>query len=450
MDTAWAFRNNRRPTLDSLPEWGALLYASMNSIGQTIGLAMGWLLLGWVSLQSLILAAHMAIRHTRWRRDYDHQLEDFRRTVAAAAQAARASKAIADWNGWRPFRVAAIIDEAKDVKSFYFTPVDGRPLSPFAPGQYLTFRLAIDGTENYIVRCYSLSDRPRQDYYRATIKRVAAPPEQPNAPPGRGSSFFHRSVHVGDILDVRAPAGTFLIDPLANEPIVLLGAGIGVTPLISMLEAIVHAGRPREVHVLFGFRSGSEHPFQDRLASLAEANPNIRLHVSYSAPTDADVLYRDYNHRGRITIDRVRQVLPSSNYRFYVCGPGVLMQSLVPALWKWGVPESHVHFEAFGPASVTRVVGDRNRSHVSPPCDVRFDRSNRTLKWDGSFESLLDFGEAAGLAMPSGCRAGSCGECMVAVRSGAVSTVKQPGIPVPAGYCLACISVPEEALVLDA
>jgi ferredoxin len=139
-------------------------------------------------------------------------------------------------------------------------------------------------------------------------------------------------------------------------------------------------------------------------------------------------------------------VLPSNNYRFYVCGPGALMESLVPALWEWGVPESHVHFEAFGPASVKSVAA--NRAEVN--CDVRFERSDRTSVWDGSFTSLLEFGEAAGVTMPSGCRAGSCGECIMAIREGTIATVKQPGIPVPPGHCLTCISVPSSTLVLDA
>jgi ferredoxin len=122
------------------------------------------------------------------------------------------------------------------------------------------------------------------------------------------------------------------------------------------------------------------------------------------------------------------------------------MESLVPALWEWGVPESHVHFEAFGPASVKSVSAGR----TAVKCDVQFERSNRTAVWDGSFASLLEFGEAAGVTMPSGCRAGSCGECMMAIRGGAVTTIKNPGIPVPAGHCLTCISVPAATLVLDA
>jgi uncharacterized protein len=420
----------------------------MNGFVQTIGSVFGWLLVGWVCLQGSLFTIGRIARRARSEREYARARADFCRQIEAAAKAARATKAIPDWNGWRGFRVAAIVDEALCVKSYFLTPTDGRPLAPFAPGQYLTFRLNT-GTSP-LVRCYSLSDRPRQDYYRVTIKRIAAPEEKPNLPPGRGSSFFHDRVRVGDTLEVRAPAGTFLIDPLADEPVVLVGAGIGITPLVSMLESIASAGRPREVHVLFGFRCGAEHAFKDRLAALAEANANIRLHVSYSAPRDDDVLFRDYNHSGRITLERIRSVLPSSNYRFYVCGPGALMESLVPALWQWGVPESHVNFEAFGPASVKSISVHDANNHAKLTCDVRFERSNRSLKWDGTFDSLLEFGEAAGVAMPSGCRAGSCGECMLGIRSGAVAPIKQPGITVPAGHCLACISVPTESVVLDA
>ena len=422
----------------------------MSEYSQIIGLGLGWLLVGFASLRGFTFGWRTLRRHARWRREYARERDEFCRRVEAAARAARAAKAITDWSGWRPFRVAAIVDEARNVKSFYFAPVDGRPLSPFAPGQYLTFRLPIPGTETPLVRCYSLSDRPRQDYYRTTIKRIAAPPERPDLWPGRGSSFFHDEVRVGDVLDIRAPAGTFLVDPLAAEPIVLVGAGIGITPLVSMLEAIVHAGRRREVYALFGMRDGSEHPFKQRLARLAEAYPQLNLQVSYSAPRDTDLLYRDYQHRGRMTIDRIQEVLPSNNFQFYVCGPGGLMESIVPALSAWGVPESDIHYEAFGPASVRRTSAARSCGQMAAPCEVRFERSNRAAIWDGSFGSLLEFGEAAGVAMPSGCRAGSCGECLLAVRSGTTALLKQPGIPVAADHCLTCISIPDGAMVLDA
>lgn len=367
--------------------------------------------------------------------------------MEATARAARASKAIFDWAGWRPFRVSAVVDEANDVKSFYLTPENGRPLAPFGPGQYLTFRLPVPGCDAPLVRCYSLSDRPRQDYYRVTIKRVHYADKDGERAVGRGSNYFHEHVQVGSVLDVRAPAGTFMVDPLGPEPIALVGAGIGITPLVSMLETIMHSGKRREVHAIFGFRNSGEHPFKDRLAAIAAENPNVRLHASYSAPLGQDVLYRDYSHSGRVTLDQVREVLPSNNFRFYLCGPGQLMESLVPSLWEWGVPESHVHFEAFGPASVKSA---RHAASKVQPCSVQFERSGKSATWDGSMNSLLECGEAAGVKFISGCRAGSCGECLTAIRSGAVETIKEPGIAVPAEHCLTCISVPAVDLVLDA
>ena len=157
---------------------------------------------------------------------------------------------------------------------------------------------------------------------------------------------------------------------------------------------------------MFGFRNSREQPFREHVQKLAVENPNIRLHVSYSSPLPEDVWYRDYNHRGRVTIERVREALPSNNFRFYVCGPGEMMESLVPALWEWGVPESHVHFEAFGPASVKRVAAGNAAQRSSEPCDVRFERSDRDVTWDGSCASLLEFGEASGhrpaLRLPGG------------------------------------------------
>jgi uncharacterized protein len=415
---------------------------------QNIGLVIGWLTVGWVGVRALLFSLKTMRGRWRWEREYRRERDEFRRTIEVTARAARASHAILDWSGWRRFRVAAIVDEAADVKSFYFVPVDGRPLSIFAPGQYLTFRLPIEDGAAPLVRCYSLSDRPRQDYYRTTIKRISSPVDKPTTPPGRGSSFFHDRVHVGDLLDVRAPAGTFLIDPASTEAIVLLGAGIGVTPLVSMLEAMAKAGRRRVVYALFGFRNSREHPFKDYLQRLAEEHPWIQLRTSYSAPLENDVYHKDFNDRGRLSIERIREFLPSNNFRFYVCGPGEMMESLVPSLWEWGVPESHVHYEAFGPASVKRAA--KSHEQLSAPCEVQFSRTGRDVTWDGSLTSLLELGESAGIVMPSGCRAGSCGECMFAVRKGRVKTVKQPGITVPPGHCLTCISIPDGAVTLDA
>src|SRR5262245_47894034 len=130
----------------------------MGSTAQNIGLIAGWLAVGWVLLQGITLAISTWRHRARRERQYTDRKAEFCRQIEVAARSARATHAIPDWEGWRPFRVAAIVDETKDVKSFYLSPVDGRPLSPYAPGQYLTFRLPIaNGGQTQLVRCYSLS-----------------------------------------------------------------------------------------------------------------------------------------------------------------------------------------------------------------------------------------------------------------------------------------------------
>jgi len=138
--------------------------------------------------------------------------------------------------------------EARDVCSFYLAPHDGKPLPRFLPGQYLTFQLRPPGQAKPIVRCYSLSDRPGvPERYRVTIKRVAAPPDKKEIPPGVASNYFHDHLQVGDILDVKAPAGQFVLDLQATTPVVFLAGGVGVTPLLSMINALAEARSSREV-----------------------------------------------------------------------------------------------------------------------------------------------------------------------------------------------------------
>src|SRR5882724_6303906 len=148
----------------------------------TLGMAIGLLLGGWVGVQGLLLAVRSAIGSSRKRRQFQARHDEFRQQIATTAKIARASKAIPEWDGWRPFRVVAIVDEAVDTKSFYLSPVDGRPLPAFLSGQYLTFRLHLPNTDAPLVRCYSLSDYPHEDFYRCTIKLVRPPADRPDLP----------------------------------------------------------------------------------------------------------------------------------------------------------------------------------------------------------------------------------------------------------------------------
>ena len=200
--------------------------------------------------------------------------------------------------------------------------------------------------------------------------------------------------------------------------------------------------------LLFGFRNGGEHPFKERLAATCgRESAHSTACKLFGAAAERRALPR--LQPPRPDDDRAgAEVLPSNNFRFYVCGPGAadgVARAGAVGLGRAGVARSFR-----GVRAGEREERESCRHEPTQPCEVRFERSDRTATWDGSFASLLEFGEAAGVAMPSGCRAGSCGECMMAIRSGTVSTVKQPGIPVPTGHCLTCISVPAGELVLDA
>lgn len=419
---------------------------------QLLGWASGATLLGAVGLQALG-AAYVARRRLRAARascarrqqKFDHQLH----TVLQWAQAAK--PVFKAWSGTRLFQVAAVVDEAVDCKSYYLVPADGHPLPRFEPGQFLTFSLSIDPRQKPLVRCYSLSDRPREDYYRVTIKQARPPTGSAELPLGVGSTFFHDRVQAEVTLDVQAPQGAFFLDPTDDSPVVLIGAGIGITPILSMANTIVHERNNQQAYVFAGFGNSREHPFRLQMQELDAANDNLRFDISYSRPMPADNLERDYDHRGYVDVARLRQVLPSNNFRFYVCGPASLMETLVPALHAWGVPESHIRFEAFGPATVKGMKQVRTTDDIaSGPCQVEFLLAGAKLAWDGGYESLLEFAESQGVPLDYGCRAGNCGQCLVSVRSGRVDHIQDPGMPLEENQCLTCIGVPHGDVVLEA
>lgn len=362
------------------------------------------------------------------------------------------------WNGFRKFRVARKVPESKDICSFYLEPHDRKPLPPFSPGQYLTFQLNLDGKAvggKPVIRCYSLSDSPtHKDYYRVSIKRVPPPPDKPGTPPGLISGFFHDAIKEGDILDVKAPAGHFFLDLTKQAPVVLIGGGIGLTPVLSMLNAIVESGSTRETWFFYGVRNRAEQVMKEHIERVAKEHPNVRLAVCYSNPTDQDVQGRDYQYGERVSVDLFRKVLPSSNYEFYICGPPPMMSTLTQDLEKWGVPEDRVHFEAFGPASVKKVTAPAAAAAAAeasgPTLEITFAKSGKTCAWKPNGHSLLDFAEEQGIRIDSGCRAGNCGTCLTAVKSGEVRYTVESGAKPEAGSCLVCVSVPKGNLVLDA
>ena len=358
------------------------------------------------------------------------------------------------WNGYRKFVVKKLVRENGSAASVYLAPHDGKKLPPFRPGQYLTFNLRIPGVLKPVIRCYSLSDRHDSETYRISVKKVPPPPKRPELPPGLSSSYVNDVLKEGDILDVKAPSGAFTLEVHENFPIVLIAGGIGITPLYSMLRAVLATGTQREVWMFYGLRKKDEHVFKNDLDEIARTNANVKIITAYSEPTPTCKEGSDFQHKGYVSLDLLKKFLPGNNYSFYLCGPPPMMESLSTTLGEWGVPETRVHYEAFGPATVKKTANRKGDETTAAPAvassNIKFAQSGKTIAWDPNKLSILELARANGLTMNSGCCVGQCGTCLVAIKSGEVSYVSKPGYEVEAGSCLLCIAVPKGNLELDA
>lgn len=431
-----------------------MLSATVELLTKNPTTAIGWSLVCGLLLQFGLLVSggvrRMRAEGKRSRLEAERLALEIR---AARLKVQAAEQARIAWNGFRKFTVAHKVPESADTFSFHLKPHDGKPLPPFKPGQYLTFQVRPPGAAKAITRCYSLSDCARSSHYRVTIKRCPPPPETSH-PPGACSSYFCDKVKVGDILDVKAPSGYFFLDLEKDRPVVLISAGVGVTPMISMANALVETGSTREIWFFFGVRHSREQLFKDAVEALAARHANVRLQICYSKPAPGDVKGRDYHHEGRVTVDLLKELLPSTNYDYFLCGPGPFMESLTEGLRAWGVPDSRVFFEAFGPASVKRAAKpDKKEVVASAPVagwEVTFAKSGSKAIWTGEHGSLLEFAEEQGVRIEAGCRAGNCGSCLVAIKSGEVEHLSDAGANAESGSCLACVCKPKGRLEIDA
>ena len=351
------------------------------------------------------------------------------------------------WSGLRKFEVVDKQQESEDICSLYLKPHDRKPLPGFLPGQHITLQAQLAGQQRPVVRCYSLSSGPKRlENYRLTIKREAAPDDPGHQAPGLMSNFVHDDLNIDDIVDVRAPAGHFHLDLTANTPVVFVAGGVGITPFISMLESVVDLGSTREVWLFYGVHSSRHHIMRAELKELVESRDTIRLVVCYSDALPQDSLGRDHDHDGRITIELLRDTLPSSNYDFYICGPAAMMDDISQGLADWGVPDGRIHREAFKAASVAMTLAANSADAVQ----VTFAKSRKTVSWSASQGSLLECAQANGIFIDSGCRTGNCGTCLAAVKEGEVAMISEPGLVVTEGSCLTCIAVPKGDLIIDA
>ena len=412
----------------------------------------GALVLGGALLQAAASLFRVARQNALVKQREALALEGFveRARHAVGRTAPPRPQKVRGWTGVRKFYVERKVREAAGVYSFYLRPHDGKLLPPYVPGQYLTVEVSPPGEVRPLVRCYSLSDAPgSRERYRITVKRIGEGEKGEGSPPGKVSSYLHE-LPEGATLNVRAPSGLFFLDIRRTRPIVLIAGGIGITPMLSMLNMVCNFGLKREVYLFYGVRNRGQHAMYDHLKRMQRKHRNLHVVVCYSDPTPSCEKGRDYDHRGRVTVPLMRFLIPFKGCEFYICGPSGMMRSITDGLKDSGVPEADIKMEAFGPASLEPAPAPAHGRHSQEGPTIAFQRSGKTLTWTPAARSLLDMAEANGVSLNSGCRAGQCGSCAIGIKEGKVRYLASPGETPPRGQCLACIAVPESDLVLDA
>lgn len=252
------------------------------------------------------------------------------------------------WTGFRSFRVTRKERESDVITSFYLEPADGAAVPDFKPGQYITVRVP-SPCGHTTMRNYSLSDKPGQAWYRISVKRESG--RDAATPDGFVSSFLHDGVQVGHTLEVGPPCGEFFLDLTEHHhrPLVLISAGVGITPVLSMLLGVLQETPDRPVFLIHGALNGGTHAFREKVLALAREHPHLKVHYRYSDATEEDRAQKRCDSEGYIDAELIEQVIAERDADYYFCGPKPFMINIYHHLLEWGIPPAQVHLEFFGP-----------------------------------------------------------------------------------------------------
>ena len=318
-------------------------------------------------------------------------------------------------------------------------------MPPALPGQFITLRLSVSDSAPPLLRSYSLSGAPGAGTYRISVKRE---------PHGAGSRFVHTHVHAGDMLEVAAPRGTFVLQP-GESPVLLISAGVGATPVLAMLHALADTRSARDIWWLHSARNRAEQPFAAESRLLLAQLTSGHQHICYSRPGPNDVPGRDYQTQGRLSASVLAALDPPRDAEAYMCGPAAFMADTSAALAAMGI--NRVHPEIFGatPAQTPGIAAVPPRPPHPPPGapgdgpQVSFARSGLTVPWAAGYASVLELAEACDVPVRWSCRTGVCHTCETNLMSGAVSYAPDPVDDPAQGSALICCSQPAGDLVLD-
>jgi len=347
--------------------------------------------------------------------------------------------------------VTKVIDESPEVKSFYFSSADNSDLGQNIPGQHLTFRiplvekkLCLDGSNTdrsqikYSLRSYTISTIKENNQYRISVKKESR---------GQVSSALHSSLKPGDILEAKGPKGSFVHQQIKGKPSVFIAAGIGITPILSMLKSL--SKTKEEICLILAAKENNLMCFKEEINQLCTENPNIEVHVFLSQEVAIDQIniYGSWKyHNKRVDIQSLKSILQSKkNFNFYICGPEAMTETLVNEISIWKGKHSPIHTETFGTGKV-----GMNQFDDKKVIQVHFLKSNKTVEWDHDYKNILEFAESNDISLESGCTFGECGACSTKIVDGSVDYNFTTAAKVAKGNCLPCSCHPTSDIRLDA
>jgi ferredoxin-NADP reductase/MOSC domain-containing protein YiiM len=375
--------------------------------------------------------------------------ESFRELLASedSASAGADSNAPTEpaWSGFRPLRVTKVVPETTTVSSIYLAAPDGTPLPSARAGQYLTLRLTGAGRPAP-VRSYSLSAAPDTGRYRISVK---------HEPYGIASTYLNRKLRPGTTLEVAAPRGDFVLDG-GTTPVLLISAGIGLTPVLSMLHQLAAQRSERDVWWIHGARGPQEHALAAEAHIVLTSLPNAHEHVFYSAATP-DECRRARAVSGRLTQDELSRLAVPGDASAYICGPAAFMADIQHALTAVGVGSSRIRTELFGALpsvnpGLTGRTSPTPHQPAGPPRSgplVTFARSGISTPFDPDKKSVLELAESCDISTRWSCRSGVCHTCTTPLVSGNVSYHPAPLEPPAESEVLICCARPDTDVVLD-
>jgi ferredoxin-NADP reductase/MOSC domain-containing protein YiiM/ferredoxin len=350
--------------------------------------------------------------------------------------------------GFRPLEVTAVDQESADVVSLTMKSREGQPLATALPGQYIVLRLPRPGGGPPLFRSYSLSGPLSTEQYRISVKIE---------PQGVAGTWLREHVRVGDSLDLSSPRGSFVLKT-DERPLVLLSAGIGVTPVLAMLYALASTGSARQVLWLHAARDRQHHPFAAEVGRLMLALPHGRSYICYSRPGPRDKIGEDFDATGHISRSLLEAISVPHDADVYLCGPNRFMADMKAELSSFGVALERIYMEMFnGGESMTPGVINAAPRAPHPLEDepntgllVSFARSGIAAHWNGStYQSILELAEACDVPVRWSCRTGVCHNCESGLISGAATYKPEPLDQPAEGNLLVCCSQPIHDVVID-